>query len=76
MNTQLVNSLVRVIFSLSREERTLLEHELFFETSEPSTQELITMAQTGSSFDFLQNEPDIYTLDDGEPNFKFKQKLG
>ncbi len=67
MNTQLVDSLVQVILSLSKEERTLLENKLFFDTSEPSTQELITIAQSGGSFDFLQNEPDIYTLDDGEP---------
>ena len=67
MNTQLVDSLVQVILSLSQEERTLLEKKLFFDESEPSTSELMQLAQTGSSFDFLQDEPDIYSLKDGEP---------
>lgn len=66
MNTQLVDSLVQVILSLSREERILLENKLFFDTSETSTQELILLAETGNSFDFLQDEPDIYTSQDGE----------
>ena len=67
MNTKLVDSLVQVILSLSQEERTLLERKLFFDESEPSTKELMQLAQTGNSFDFLQNEPDIYSLKDGEP---------
>ncbi|MDJ0576341.1 MAG: hypothetical protein QNJ65_14370 [Xenococcaceae cyanobacterium MO_234.B1] len=67
MNTKLVDSLVQVILSLSQEERTLLERKLFFEESEPSTKELMQIAQTGNSFDFLQDEPDIYSLKDGEP---------
>jgi hypothetical protein len=37
------------------------------EGSEPSNQELIKLAQTGGCFDFLANEPDIYTWEDGEP---------
>jgi hypothetical protein len=37
------------------------------EGSEPSNQELIKLAQTGGCFDFLANEPDIYTCEDGEP---------
>lgn len=67
MNTKLVDSLVQVILSLSQEERTLLEKKLFFDESEPSTQELMQIAQTGNSFDFLRDEPDIYSLKDGEP---------
>ena len=67
MNTQLVDSLVQVILSLSQEERTLLEKKLFFEESEPSTKELMQLAQAGKSFDFLHDEPDIYSLKDGEP---------
>ena len=83
MNTQLVDSLVQVILSLDQEERTLLEKKLFFDRegcsrlesisnrgvdeSEPSTPELMQIAQTGNSFDFLQDEPDIYSLKDGEP---------
>ncbi len=53
--------------SLSQEERQLLEKELFVDDSEPSTQELMQLAQRGGAFDFLDDEPDIYTLEDGEP---------
>jgi len=67
MNTQLVNTLVQIILSLSQEERILLEEKLFFDKSEPSTQELMRLAQSSGSFNFLQEEPDIYTIKDGEP---------
>ncbi|WP_009632998.1 hypothetical protein [Synechocystis sp. PCC 7509] len=66
MNIKLVNSLVQVIISLSPEERLALEKQLFFNDSEPSTQELMQLAQNSNSFDFLHNEPDIYTLNDGK----------
>jgi len=66
LNIQLVTTLVKIIRSLSQEERKLLE-QLFFDNSEPSTQELMNLAQIGGSFDFLHGEPDIYTLEDGEP---------
>lgn len=66
MNIKLVNSLVQAIISLSPEERLALEKQLFFNTSEPSTQELMQLAQNSISYDFLHNEPDIYTLNDGE----------
>ncbi len=67
LNVQLVNTLVKIIRSLSQEERKLLEQELFFDGSEPSTQDLMNLAQNGGSFDFLYDEPDIYSLKDGEP---------
>lgn len=67
MNTQLVDSLVQVILSLSQEERILLEKKLFFDGSEFLTRELMQLAQTGNSFEFLQDEPDIYSIQDGEP---------
>ena len=66
MNTKLVDSLVQFILSLSQEERTLLEKKLFFDESKPSTKELMQLAQAGHSFDFLQDQPDIYSLKDGE----------
>ncbi len=66
MNTKLVDSLVQVILSLSQEERTLLEKKLFFNELEPSTPELMKLAQAGKSFNFLHDEPDIYSLKDGE----------
>jgi hypothetical protein len=67
MNIQLVESLIQVINSLSAEERTLLEEKLFVNLTPPSTGELITLAQEGGTFDFLRNEPDLYTLEDGDP---------
>ena len=67
MNTQLVESLVQVIRSLGSDERQLLEEKLFWEPSEPSTQELMQLAQCGGAFKFLDHEPDLYSLADGEP---------
>lgn len=67
MNTKLVDSLVQIILSLDREERTLLQKKLFSNESEPSTLELMQLSQTGNSFNFLLDEPDIYTSEDGEP---------
>jgi len=64
INTQLVESLVQVIYALSLEERFLLEEKLFIEMSEISTKEIINLAMVGGSFDFLNDEPDIYSLAD------------
>ena len=66
MNVKLVESLVNVIKSLDKEERDLLEKKLFLNTEEPSIKEIMELAQMGGSFDFLADEPDIYTLEDGE----------
>ena len=33
----------------------------------PSNHEIMALADSGSSFDFLNNEPDLYTITDGEP---------
>ena len=67
MNTQLINSLLQLIHSLSPEERAILEENLFFEDTYPSTSELITLALHNNSLNFLAEEPDLYTVDDGEP---------
>lgn len=67
MNTKLVESLTQMIQSLPVEERALLEEKLFFNTSEPSTSDLTNLAQISGTFDFLHDEPDLYTLEDGEP---------
>ena len=67
MNAQLVESLLQVIMSLSPEERTLLEEKLFAHIPYPSNSELIQLVQSGGCFAFLKDEPDIYTLEDGEP---------
>jgi hypothetical protein len=34
--------------------------------SAPSTHEMMALADSGGSFDFLDNEPDLYTITDGE----------
>ena len=33
----------------------------------PSVDELAAIAQRGGAFDWLADEPDLYSLDDGEP---------
>ena len=67
MNANLVESLIQVILSLSPEERLLLEAKLFYENSEPTTLELMQLTQKSGSLNFLRQEPDLYTLEDGEP---------
>ena len=67
VNTQLVESLLQVIRSLSSAEQALLEEKLFNDIPYPSTLELIHLSEKGGAFDELYNEADIYTLEDGEP---------
>lgn len=67
MNTKLIEYLVQVILSLSEEERCLLEEKLFFNSFYPSTPEIIELANRSKTFDFLDDEPDLYTLEDSEP---------
>ncbi|MGH1397448.1 MAG: hypothetical protein ACRAVC_25930 [Trichormus sp.] len=67
MNTKLVESLIQIIFSLSDEERLLLEERLFFNSYYPSTPEIMELADRSKVFNFLYDEPDLYTLEDGEP---------
>lgn len=66
MNTQLINSLVQVIHSLSPQEQAALEEKLFFDCDYPPTADIMTLALQSSSFDFLSQEPDLYSLEDGE----------
>lgn len=66
MNTKLVESLVKTIKSLTPEEQKLFEQELFFTTQEVTNEEIINLAQKSTTFDFLHDEPDIYSLEDGE----------
>ena len=67
MNTQLVSSLVQIIRSLPREERSALTEQLFFDSSYPTSFELTTLALQGKSLEFLNREPDLYTIEGGEP---------
>ena len=66
MNTKLVESLALAIQALSDQERSLLEQKLFFDSSEPSTHNLMQLAEIGGGFYFLQDEPDLYSAEDGE----------
>jgi hypothetical protein len=66
-NTQLVESIIQLIRSLPHAERRLLEQRLTEELPELTTQELMYLAEKGGSFDFWYGEPDIYTIEDGEP---------
>jgi hypothetical protein len=36
-------------------------------SEEVSNRDLMNLAMAGGSFDFLYDEPDLYTLEDGEP---------
>lgn len=67
MNTQLVESIYQVVQSLSEEERLLLEQKLFPNFFDPSQQEIISLAEASNIFIFLDDEPNIYTLEDGQP---------
>lgn len=67
MDTKLIDFIVIIINSLTSEERQILEEKLFFNHSEITTKEIMHLAQTSHSFDFLHKEPELYTLDDGEP---------
>ena len=66
MNAQLVDSLIQVILSLSAAERALLEEKLLANLSYPSTYELTRLNNDSTAFSFLKDEPDLYTLEDGE----------
>lgn len=67
MNTKLIESLVQIIETLSEEEQLLIKAKLFSNIPYPSTLEIAQLAQSGGAFQFLHDEPDIYTLADGEP---------
>ena len=43
------------------------QEQLAIDRTAPSTNEMMVLAQSGNSFDFLDEEPDLYTLADGEP---------
>jgi hypothetical protein len=43
------------------------QEQLSIDRTAPSTNEIMVLAQSGNSFDFLYDEPDLYTLNDGEP---------
>ncbi|MEM1392057.1 MAG: hypothetical protein AAGG00_01975 [Cyanobacteria bacterium P01_H01_bin.150] len=67
INIQLIESLVQVIRSLSPAEQALLQSKLLSDIPYPSNNELTYLVENGASLNFLNDEPDIYTLSDGEP---------
>jgi hypothetical protein len=67
MNTQLIESLVQIIQALSEEEQLLIKAKLFGNIPYPSIVDITQLVQSGGAFQFLQDEPDIYTIEDGEP---------
>lgn len=67
MNQPLVDSLLQVIQALSPQEQAALAEKLGAMVQAPTPQELTQLVQAGGSFEFLQDEPDLYTLEDGEP---------
>jgi len=67
VNIQLVESLVQAIRSLSTAEQALLEEKLFSDIPNPSTLELMHLADQGGAFHFWHDEPDLYTIEAGKP---------
>jgi hypothetical protein len=67
MNTQIIDSLVQIILALPTAERLLLEDKLFGDIPYPSASRIAKLAESSKAFDFLHSEPDLYSLEDGEP---------
>jgi hypothetical protein len=70
INIRMVESILHQIFSLTSEERALLEQRLSDELPEYpelTSDELIQMSAQGGAFDFWRDEPEIYSIEDGEP---------
>jgi hypothetical protein len=67
VNVQMVESILQLIRSLPRAERNLLEQRLLEELPDFTTDELMQLSERGGAFDFWHHEPEIYTLEDGEP---------
>ncbi|MEL6353274.1 MAG: hypothetical protein AAFR58_16195 [Cyanobacteria bacterium J06627_28] len=66
MFTPLIEALVQAIRALSAKKRTVQEKKLFLEANGPTSHELAVLALKGGSFDFLADEPAIYSYEDGE----------
>lgn len=67
VNTQLVDAIIQMISALSKEEQTVIAQKLLTELSEPSGAEIMRLSMQGNSFQFLEDEPNLYTVEDGEP---------
>jgi hypothetical protein len=53
--------------ALPTAERLLLEDKLIADIPYPSAIEIAKLAGNSKAFDFLHSEPNLYTLEDGEP---------
>lgn len=67
MNNNIIEHLVQLLLSLSKEKSLFLEKELLLKYSYPYTPEIMELANRSKTFDFLDDEADLYTLEDGEP---------
>jgi hypothetical protein len=67
VNTQLVDSLVQVIQALPHAKRNLLKQKLYFAQDYPTFSELAHRSEHDPTFEFLNHEPDLYSLADGAP---------
>lgn len=69
INMQMIESIVQLVRSLPQAERNILNQRLIEEEEMPdlTTAELMQLAEKGGAFDFLHDEPDLYTIEDGEP---------
>lgn len=59
INLQLIESLIQITRSLSPAEQFILDQKTYENLPEPSTQELMHLADRGGAFDFLHDEPDL-----------------
>ena len=64
LSEEKLNQVLQFIQQVNHENN--INHALI-NTPEITTQEIMALASIGGSFDFLNNEPDLYTLEDGEP---------
>jgi hypothetical protein len=64
LSEEKLNQVLQFIQQVNQENN--INHALI-NTPEITTQEIMALASIGGSFDFLNNEPDLYTLEDGEP---------
>jgi hypothetical protein len=64
----LVKTLIESLQPENLQQQSIAEHaEEIIDYSEPSTYEMMALADSGGSFDFWNTEPDLYDLVDGEP---------
>ncbi len=66
MNVQLVESLIQVMLFLEADEQLALAAKISKNIPYPLTQELVQFAQKDGYFNFLNNKPEIYTLENPE----------